>query len=121
MIRNRYNQTSHLTQDTTWESDKNTRNITRMRAKRSAVSQQVTTRQLTCKLGQHISDISSNVAKTTGFHCVNLAFLRKITNEVAYKTLALPKMKYAAPFGTHVQNSDSTSEESTEDDSPLHI
>ena len=52
---------------------------------------------------------------------MNLAFLRKSTNEVAYKTLVLPKMKYAAPFGTHVQNLDSTSGESTEDGSPLHM
>ena len=35
-IRNRYNQAPHLTQDTTWEGDKNT-----IRAKRSALSQQV--------------------------------------------------------------------------------
>ena len=38
-IRNRYNQVPHLTQDTTWESDKNTHK----RAKRPALSQQVTT------------------------------------------------------------------------------
>ena len=43
-IRKRYNQVPHLTQDTTWESNKNT--ITSpARAKRSALSQQVTTRQ----------------------------------------------------------------------------
>ena len=40
------------TQDTVWESDKNTRNITYKRAKRSAFSQQVTTRlQETDKTG----------------------------------------------------------------------
>ena len=41
--RNRYNQVPHLTQDTVWESDKNTGNITYKRAKRSALSQQLTT------------------------------------------------------------------------------
>ena len=41
-IRKQYNQVPHLTQDTTWESNKNTINITN---KRSALSQQVTTRQ----------------------------------------------------------------------------
>ena len=39
-ISNRYNQVSHLTQDTPWESDENTK-----RAKRSAFSQQATTEQ----------------------------------------------------------------------------
>ena len=44
------NQVPRLTQDTTWESDKNTRNNTYKRAKRLALSQQVTTRlQLTEK------------------------------------------------------------------------
>ena len=42
-IRNRYNQVPHLTQDTTWESDKNKTSQTR--TKRSALFQQVTTRQ----------------------------------------------------------------------------
>ena len=41
-IRKRYNQIPHLTQDITWESYKHTINITN---KRSAHSQQVTTRQ----------------------------------------------------------------------------
>ena len=44
-IRNRYNQVPHLTQDTTWESDKKTQeNITHKRARRPALSQQVTTK-----------------------------------------------------------------------------
>ena len=43
-IRNRYNQVPHLTQDNVWESDITQENITCMRAKRSALSQQVTTR-----------------------------------------------------------------------------
>ena len=43
-IRNRYNQVPHLTKDTTWESSKTT--ITsQTRAKRSALSEQVTTMQ----------------------------------------------------------------------------
>ena len=41
-IRNRYNQVPHLTQDTTMDSDKNT--IIHERAKRLALSQQVTAR-----------------------------------------------------------------------------
>ena len=48
-IRKRYNEVPHLTQDTTWESNKNTKKILPTRAKRSAFSQQVTTRhQWTC-------------------------------------------------------------------------
>ena len=43
-IRNRCNQLQHLAQDTIWESDKTQENITQTRAKRSALSQQVTTR-----------------------------------------------------------------------------
>ena len=46
-IRNRYNQVPHLTQDTTWESDKTRGNITHKRAKkakRPVLSQRVTTR-----------------------------------------------------------------------------
>ena len=41
-IRNQYNQVPHLTQDTTWKVTKIQLNITN---KRSAISQQVTTRQ----------------------------------------------------------------------------
>ena len=41
--RNPYNQIPHLTQDTKWESDKTQENTTYKRAKRSALSQQVTT------------------------------------------------------------------------------
>ena len=45
-IRNRYNQVPHLSQDTKWESDKSQLGITNnLRAKRSALYQQVTTRQ----------------------------------------------------------------------------
>ena len=44
-IRNRYNQVPHLTQDNTCESDINTIKQSQTRAKRSNLSQQVTTRQ----------------------------------------------------------------------------
>ena len=44
MTRNRYNQVPHLTQDTTWESDKTQESITYKRAKMLALFQQVTTR-----------------------------------------------------------------------------
>ena len=44
-IWNRYNQVSHQTQDTVSESDKYTKKIRYMRAKKSAFSQQVTTRR----------------------------------------------------------------------------
>ena len=43
-IRNRYNQVPHLSQYTTWESDKTQENITYNRVKRLILSQQVTTR-----------------------------------------------------------------------------
>ena len=43
-IWNRYNQVPHLTQDTVRESDKYKKKIRYMRAKKSAFSQQVTTR-----------------------------------------------------------------------------
>ena len=43
-IRNRYNQAPHQSQKTEWESDKTQENTTYMKAKRSAISQQVTTR-----------------------------------------------------------------------------
>ena len=42
MIGKRYNQKPHLTKDTTWESNKNTTNITN---KSQEVNPQVTTRQ----------------------------------------------------------------------------
>ena len=40
-IRNRYNQLPHLTRDNIWESDNTQEYITHKRAKRSALSQQV--------------------------------------------------------------------------------
>ena len=43
-IRKRYNQVPRLTQDTTWESNKNTINITN-KSQKSALSLQVTSRQ----------------------------------------------------------------------------
>ena len=43
-IRNRYNQVPDMTQDTVWESDNTQENITYRRAKKSSLSQQVTTR-----------------------------------------------------------------------------
>ena len=43
-IRNRYNQVPHLSQDIKWESDKNKKNITHRRGKRSSLFHQVTTK-----------------------------------------------------------------------------
>ena len=43
-IRNRYNQVPHPTQDNTWERDKKQENFINKQAKRSVLSQQVTTR-----------------------------------------------------------------------------
>ena len=43
-IRKRYNQVPHLDQDTTWESNKNTLNITK-KSQEVTLSQKVTTRQ----------------------------------------------------------------------------
>ena len=37
ILRNRYNQVPHLTQDTIWESDKTQENTTHKRAKRPAI------------------------------------------------------------------------------------
>ena len=48
--------------------------------------------------GQHISEISSMATKTLGFLRRNLAFAPRHTKEVAYKTLVLPKLEYAAPI-----------------------
>ena len=48
--------------------------------------------------GQHISEISSKATKTLGFLCRNLAFATRSTKAVAYKTLVLPKLEYAAPI-----------------------
>ena len=48
--------------------------------------------------GQHISDISSKATKTLGFLRRNLAFAPRSTKVVAYKTLVLPKLEYAAPI-----------------------
>ena len=48
--------------------------------------------------GRHISEISSKATKTLGFLRRNLAFAPKSSKEVAYKTLAWPKLEYAAPF-----------------------
>ena len=48
--------------------------------------------------GRHISDISTKATKTLGFLRRNLAFAPKSTKEVAYKTLARPKLEYAAPI-----------------------
>ena len=43
-VRNRYNQVTHLTQDTIWESDKITRKHYMQESQEPALSQQVTTR-----------------------------------------------------------------------------
>ena len=44
MIRNRYNQVPEMMQDIVRKSDKNTKNITHMRAKRATLSQLMITR-----------------------------------------------------------------------------
>ena len=46
--------------------------------------------------GQHISDFFSKATKTLGFLRRNLAFAPRSTKEVAFKTLVLPKLEYAA-------------------------
>ena len=43
-IRNQYNQAPHLTQDTTWETDKNTRELHIQASKEASPSQLVTVR-----------------------------------------------------------------------------
>ena len=48
--------------------------------------------------GQHISDISSKVAKTLCFLRRNLTFAPRNTKEGAYKTLVRSKLEYAAPI-----------------------
>ena len=47
---------------------------------------------------QHISEISSKATRTLGFLHRNLAFASRSTKEVAYKTLAWPKLEYAEPI-----------------------
>ena len=47
---------------------------------------------------QHISDISPKATKTLCFLRRNLAFAPRSTKDVAYKTLLLPKLEYAAPI-----------------------
>ena len=64
-IRNPYDQIPHITQDTIWQSDKTQENITYKSAKRSALSQQVTTRL------QHV-----NIHLTTDKH--NSLFLMNV-------------------------------------------
>ena len=46
--------------------------------------------------GQHVSVISFKATKTLGFLRKNLAFARRSTKEVAYKTWVWPKLEYAA-------------------------
>ena len=48
--------------------------------------------------GKHVSKISSKAAKTFVFLCRNLALAPRSPMEVAYKTLAQPKLDYAAPI-----------------------
>ena len=48
--------------------------------------------------GQHISEISCKATKTLCFLRRNLALAPRHTKEVAYKTLARPKLEYAAPI-----------------------
>ena len=50
--------------------------------------------------GQHISEISSKATKTLDFLRRNLALAPQSTKEVAYKTLVLPKLEYAAPISS---------------------
>ena len=48
--------------------------------------------------GQHVPEIFSKAAKTLCFLCRYLAFAHRSTKEVAYKTLLLPRLEYAAPI-----------------------
>ena len=48
--------------------------------------------------GQHVSEISCKATKTMGFLRRNLALAPRHTKEVAYKTLVLPQLEYAAPI-----------------------
>ena len=48
--------------------------------------------------GQHVSEISSKATKTLGFLRRNSTFAPRSTYEVAYKTLARPKLEYAEPI-----------------------
>ena len=58
MIKNQYNQVPNLTQNTAWESDITQENITYKRAKKLALSQQVTTRlRLTDETSWHTRNI----------------------------------------------------------------
>ena len=54
--------------------------------------------------GQHISDISPKATKTLGFLRRNMAFARRGTKEVAYKTLVRPNWSMQHPFGALTQN-----------------
>ena len=49
-------------------------------------------------IGANMSKISSKATKTLGFLRRNLVFSPTSTEEVAYKTLVLPKLEYAAPI-----------------------
>ena len=81
-LRNLYNQAPHLTQDTVWESDKTQENITCKGEKRSALSQQVTTRlQGTDMAGwQRQTQITSKIHKrSTAFEATShLRGFRKV-------------------------------------------
>ena len=85
-IRNRYKQVPHLTPDTIRESEKNTRNITYKRTKRSALSQQVITRlqgtgktvyqrknktQITKRIHKRSYALERSVKKLEGLHMSN--------------------------------------------------
>ena len=62
-IRNRYNQVPHLSQDIKWESNKSQ---SQTRAKGSALSLQVTTRQQWTDTNTHINQITGKANRTLG-------------------------------------------------------
>ena len=54
--------------------------------------------------GQHISEISAKVTKTSGFLRRNLVFAPRQTKEVAYKTLVRPELEYAESSAINLAN-----------------
>ena len=67
-MRNRYNQVPNLTKDTTWESDKTQVNFTHKRAKRLALSQQVTTNYKSKYEGKDQKSVQSSTTPNQGHH-----------------------------------------------------
>ena len=96
---NQNNQVPHLTQDTVLECDKNTRNIIYKRAKRSTISQQVTTRlhetdmkvwqrqtQIAKKIHKRSTDLEQSVRKLleslNKLHGTNLTFDSNVDQDI---------------------------------------